>query len=517
MDRAPDSPATPSGAPLPANRGLAPAVRRSTWGVAAGQIASQCISLGVLAVLYRLIVPADFGLLGMALTWIALVRLLGALGLGVAVVQRPEMSDAELSALFWVNLLIAAGASLLGAALAPLVALFYGVAELTSVAAALAGTTFVSAVGVLHQALLERHLRLGRLAALRVAAQVIGGGAAIAAAVQGWGVWALVVQQYAEWGSLALLCWLADPWRPVWLKRTAVTSELVRFGGFYTASGLMAYLATTADKIVLARLGAAGERELGFYTQAFSLMMRPVYLVTTPLAGIMLAVLARSAHDPPEYRRLLLEFLRLIGWLLFPAGVGMVLVADDLVLVLGGSQWQPAGALLVALAPAILVQGFFNVAGSIFGSAGRAKELLLGSAVVALVLCQAFVVGRFMGERFGPSDAGPALGVAWSYSLASIGVLFVPFMLYCLHNVGVRLRDLLAVLRAPLLAALAMGCVVLLVARSLRSHEQLPVLARLLVEVSVGVAIYALLAYREIARWRVRRPDLAPPAPDATM
>ena len=96
---------------------------------------------------------------------------------------------------------------------------FYGVAELTSITAALAGTTFVSAIGGLHQARLERRLRLGRLAALRVAVQVVGGGAAIVAAVQGWGVWALVAQQYAEWGALSIFCWLADPWRPTWLRK----------------------------------------------------------------------------------------------------------------------------------------------------------------------------------------------------------------------------------------------------------------------------------------------------------
>ena len=75
-------------------------------------MAGQLVSLAVLAVLYRWIRPDDFGLLGLALTWIALVRLFGALGLGVAVVQRPEIDDTELSALFWVNLGIAAAASL---------------------------------------------------------------------------------------------------------------------------------------------------------------------------------------------------------------------------------------------------------------------------------------------------------------------------------------------------------------------------------------------------------------------
>ncbi len=486
------------GPPRPA---LAHGLRHSAWSVVAGQVASQLISLVVLAVLYQLVSPAEFGLLGMALTWVALVRLFGALGLGVAVVQRPEIAAEELSGLFWVNLTFGAAASLIGALAAPLVARFYGVEELAAVTAVLAGTTLVAAGGAMHQALLERRLRLSRLAALRVAAQWIGGATGIVVALAGWGVWALVAQQYAEWGSLAWLCWLAEPWRPQRPARHVATGELVRFGGYYTASGLMFYLMTNADKIALGRLGVSGEQQLGFYTQAFSLMMRPVYLVTTPLAGVMLAVLSRAAHDPLAYRKLLLEFLRLVGWLLLPAGVGMFLVSGDLVLVLGGPEWRPAGTLLAALAPTILVQGFINVAGSVLASADRAKSLLIGSAVIAVVLCQAVVIGRILGERFGSPELGPAVGVAWSYSLTSVGVLCVPYMIYCLHTVGVRLRDLLRELRSPLLAALAMGCVVSLVDRSLRSHEHFPVLFRLLGDVGVGVSMYALLARRELARW----------------
>ena len=49
-----------------------------------------------------------------------------------------------------------------------------------------------------------------------------------------------------------------------------------------------------------------------------------------------------------------------------------------------------------------------------------------------------------------PNIGVPVIGVAWSYTMTSIGVLFVPYMIYCLHTVGVRLPDLLGVLRTPL-------------------------------------------------------------------
>jgi len=189
-------------------------VRRSAVALAVAQLASQLISLVGLAILLRLLVPGDYGLVGMILPLVMFLRIFAALGLNVATVQRPEIRHEETSLLFWLNVLLGFAAAGAAALLAPLLGQLYAqpaaAVPLRDLTWALAGTSVVAALGAQHQALLERKLRLGPLGASRITAQLAGVAAAIAAALAGWGVWALVVQQYAELTLLAGLLYVAE-------------------------------------------------------------------------------------------------------------------------------------------------------------------------------------------------------------------------------------------------------------------------------------------------------------------
>jgi len=489
-------------------------VRGATVAVIVAQMASQLISLAALAVLWRLVDRSDFGLVGMVVPLLLLLRTFGTLGLNVAGVQQRQLSPGEASSLFWLQLALGVAVAAAMAACAPLLAWAYRAPAVTAIALALAGTSIVAALGAQHQALLERKLQFGRLSVVRLLGQTIGSAAGIAAAVGGWGVWALVVQQYAELLVISAAAWIAQPWRPFSPLRGESIRSLIRFGGYYTASGLMFALAQNLDKILLAFfLGATkqGQAMLGMYTQAFNLMMKPVYLVTSPITGVMLPALSRARHDRGAYRQLLCGFYRMVGIALLPCGVGLFLVGDDVMVVLGGDAWHQAGMILVALAPAILAAGFINIAGSVFASAGRADRLFLGSAAIALVMNVAVAGGLYLGTIAGPPQMGTALGVAGAYAAALTLVVFIPYMIYCFRTVGVKTTDVLVSLAGPLLASTAMGVVVGVVRFGPFGVDSLPAAGRLAVLVAAGVVAYLFFARREL-RWLIGRLTKPPTA-----
>lgn len=456
------------------------------------QCVSQLVTLGVLSVLYRLLGPEPYGLLGMVVPLLLLARILVAAGLDVATVQQQELSEEQVSVLFWINVALGLLTAVVAAAMAPALAWFYGEKQLLPLTIVLAGQAVLIALSTQHHALLQRKMRLGTVAVLQLIAQLIGGTSAIAAAVAGWNVWSLVVQQYANLVSLSLMLWLAEPFRPRLAFRLADVGSLVRFGGYYALSGLMFYLTSNVDKVLVGFV--LGPRALGLYSQAFTLMMKPVNVVITPLTGIMLPALSRSVARPDDYRWLLLRFFRFIATVMLPAGIGLSIVGPETMRVLGGPQWAEAGVLLAALAPAVLVQGFFNALGSVLASVGRADRLLAGSVAVALVLCIAFGLGMLAGQAVGR----PTLGVALSYSGTMVLVVFPPYLIFCLQTTGVRLGDWLAQLRPAALATAGMGAIVAAVHLLLAG---LPAPALLGVELVVGVASYLLLARREIRHY----------------
>ena len=510
--------------------------------VVAAQAASQLVTLAVLAVLYRRLGVESFGLLGMVTPLLVLVRVFVSSGLDVATIQKADLSDRQVSALFWINQGLGLAMAALIAAAAPLLVWFYGLATLLPLTLALAGTSIVHALGTQHQALLQRRLRLGRLALIRLGALSAGGMAGIVAALAGRGVWALVIQQYVELGSLAALAWWAEPWRPGLAHRTphapregvrhaerdeyddsrhaerdeydgsrhAERDEraggLVRFGGYYTLSSLMFYLVGNVDRILVGY--TLGEKGLGLYSQARNLMMKPVGVVLTPLTGIMLPALSRAAHNHGLYVRLLLGFCRFIALTMLPAAVGLAIVAPEAMRVLGGRQWAAAGPVLAILALAILVQGFFDALGSVFASAGRTDRLAYASMVIAVVLSASFALGLALGH----GEAGRLQGVALGYSASMLLLVFPCYLAFALRTVGVAFRDWLAQLLPAAPAAGLMGLVVALCHGLLGSVWRLSDPALLAVEVLAGVTVYLLLVRREIA-WLLRQglPNGTPP------
>ena len=283
------------------------------------------------------------------------------------------MDQSARNTLFWGNQWLSLAAAVITASLGPALAWLYQTPELTGLCVALSATLVLIGISNQHQALLERELRLGRLAICRLSAQFIGGIAAIAYAWRGGGVWALVFQQYVELVILAGAVWIAEPWRPGKPRFDSKARGLFRFGGYYSGSSLFFFIAQNTDKVLLATwLGGttAGQAALGLYSQAFNLMMKPVYLVTTPVSGVLLPALSKARSDAGQFIDLVVRFFRITAIALFPCAVGITLVAEPLLTVVGGEQWQFCGRLLAILAPTILVQGFVNLCGSVLAAKG---------------------------------------------------------------------------------------------------------------------------------------------------
>lgn len=470
-------------------------IRFGTGAMAVAQLVGQTLQIGILAVLYRLLSPAEFGLFWKVVPIIVLLRTFATLGFNVATVQRKELVSPQLSALFWMTTASGITTTLVLAGLAPL--LSYNQPQLLPLALAMSGIMLVVALGSQHQALLERSLRLTELAIARIVAQLAGGLAAIAAAWSGAGVWSLAIQWYVEYGALAVICWWLDPWRPELEFHWREARGLLRFAGYFSGATAMFALAQNADKLLLGYLldPALAVTTLGYYSQAFNWMMKPVALVTTPLASVLLPALSRSAHDATLFRDVLLGFTRLVAIILIPAGLGMAIVAPEAMLLIAGPNWEEAGTLLRVLALAITVQGFINAAGSILAAVGRTGWLFAASSVIAVLHLLAYAVGLAIGMRY----QQPGLGVAASYTVIVL-TLFVPYMLYCVRLAGVPPAEWFAALRPIGLASVTMAVIVSVVRWWMLSALQMSPLGVLMIEVPLGVVLIAVLAFGQV-RW----------------
>ncbi len=434
----------------PASADLArSAVRGGTFTLAA-QGMKVVVQLVAISALSRLLHPEDFGLIAMAAAVVGFVELFKDLGLSLATVQHPRITQDQVSTLFWINAISGLVLAMLTAAIAPLVARWYGEPKLIAITVALATTLALGGLTVQHQALIRRRMAFGILALIDVGSQAIGVGAAIGVATAGGGYWALVLQPIAAGSVAALGLLLLGGWMPSRRVCWAETRPLLVFGANMAGCNVLSYLSKTLDNVLIGRRW--GPSQLGTYSRAYGILMLPITQINGPIAAVAIPVLSRLRHDPEAYSAQYLRLVRFMLALTTPACFIMAIFAPEIVRVLLGGSWADAGQILRVLSVASLVLPVLYAGGWLFASMGRTRQYLVVWVFVASALLGAFVAGLPRG----------AVGVARAYAM-TMWLLIAPFLAVAIRGTGIKPWRLLGTIAAPLIACLTGSGVVLLV------------------------------------------------------
>jgi PST family polysaccharide transporter len=355
------------------------------------QGAKFALNLGSAVVLARLLVPEDFGLIGMVLALTGLLGLFKEVGLSTATVQTETVTQEQVSNLFWINVALSLLTAILCAVLAPSIAWFYGDPRLVGITLALSLTFPLTGSTVQHQALLMRQMRFRAKALIELISMLLGILVGCGMALRGFGYWSLVVMQLCTAASALALTWHLSRWRPCRPRRETGVAPLLRFGIHLTMSDLIGRLAAGMDNILIGRFfGAAA---LGFYTRANVLLARPLEQLLAPVGAVLIPVLSRLQGDDDRYRRTFMRAYDILALAIFPFSAVCLALSEPIVLLLLGEEWAGsvplfAGFTLVAVSLPLSV-----AASWLFMSQGRGRDLLDAYVVLAIITVVAFVVG----------------------------------------------------------------------------------------------------------------------------
>ncbi|MHC4590197.1 MAG: lipopolysaccharide biosynthesis protein [Planctomycetota bacterium] len=406
--------------------------------------------LGV-AVLARLLTPADFGLLAMVATFTRLIEIFRDLGLATATIQRTDLSQDQVSYLFWVNVAVGVGSTALAAALAPVAAWFYGEPDLTGITIVLATAFLFGGVSVQHQALLRRQMKFSALAWLPVGASVGSVAVGVVAALQGAGYWALVAMSLASAVIMTVGLWLVCGWRPGPPRRgTEATRALLAFGGNLTGTRLLAFFARNLDNVLIGKVW--GGDALGLYSKAYQLLMLPIQQLTAPVTGVVVPALSRLQDEPERFRDYYRKAIQALTSLTMPIVVFTFVVADELVLLILGPQWGGTAVIFRLLVPAAFVGTFNGAAGWVWVALNQTDRQLRWGLIATPFYIAAFAVGVVWGPE----------GVAIAFSVVQC-VLRYSGLAYCYRTNFLEFRDLWAAIWRPCVASIAAGALALAV------------------------------------------------------
>ena len=395
----------------------------------AAQAALFFLNLAYIVVLARLLAPQEFGLVAMVTTVMGFLRIFQDAGLSTATVQRQEITHAQVSNLFWVNVAVGGVTTLLVAGLAPAIAWFYREPRLVGITLALSITFLLTSLAVQHNALLNRQMRFKLVAIVDVISMSVGYLIGVGMALSECSYWALVGATVAQGALRLVLMWSVCRWRPRFPSRSAQTWHLLSFGANMTVGSLMYSLARGADNLLIGRL--FGPAAVGLYSRGSVLLLRPLQQCMMPVYAVSIPALSRLQGEPDRYRSTFLQVFEAIALMTFLFTGLLLPLSYPLTLAVLGPKWEAAAPIFAGFTMAALAYPLTTAATWMFASQGRGKDWVITSSVVSTLTLCSFLVGL----PFGPA------GVAISYSGYCL-LIEVPFVFYMAGRQGpVRGRD----------------------------------------------------------------------------
>jgi hypothetical protein len=323
-----------------------------TW---MGHVAQIVLRVVVLAVLARLITPEDFGLIAAALVYVSFSVIIAEFGFGQALVQRADLGTDHIRVAFTTLMLTGVVLWALTALASPLVAGLFSMPELTPVLRVITIVFLVRNLTV-GDFLLSRELQFRRIAAIEFGAYAVGyGGVAIALALLGWGVWAIVAGHVAQEVVRTLAIYAARPHAVRPLLARAPLRDLLTFGGGQVLSRIAELFAVQGDNFVVGRY--LGPAALGLYGRAYQLMKLPALLFTQTLRRVLFPTMSAMQHDVARLRGAYTRATTGLALLALPSSVVAVLVSEELILLVLGRDWLPLREAFDILALGIFFPG----------------------------------------------------------------------------------------------------------------------------------------------------------------
>lgn len=398
---------------------------------AIGQMIRFVLQIGTTMFLARILSPDDFGLIGMVAVLVQLVVFFRDFGLTQATVQRKEITVQQVSNLFWINLFASVTIAGIFALSSSAIAQFYGRPELQEISLILAIGILAEGVSLQHRALMTRGMEYLRLTIVDVISQLVASTLAIFMALNGLGYWALVVLSLGVSLVRMFLIPLLAPWIPSIPRRGAGTMPYLGFGTNLFGFNLLNYFARNVDNVIIGRL--MGAVTLGFYENAYRLLMLPMQQINGPVTQVVLPALSRLQEDTREYRDFYVAALTALSLFSVPISIFCFFFANDLIYLALGPGWGKAAEIFQYLAPAALMAATNVANGWVYLSLGTVNRQLRSSIISSLI----HVVFILAGSRWGVE------GVAISVSLSRVSMR-LPFLMYAYKGTPITVMDFLA-------------------------------------------------------------------------
>lgn len=359
------------------------------------RISVQGLQFIVMIVMARVLLPEDYGLVGMLSIFLAVSQSLVDSGFTQALVRNSNRTETDNNTVFYFNILVGITLYILLYLSATPIARFYDMAELIPVMKIIGLSIIINSFTVVQKALFTARVDFKTQAKATLSAACISGFIGIALAYNGFGVWSIVVQKLVNDGVNTIMLWMLSPWRPQFLYSWRSFKEMFSFGSRLMLSGLLNTFYENIYSLVIGKVFNAAN--LGNYTRASQFASFPSASLTGILQRVTYPVLCNIENENDRLEAAYRKILRLSAFIIFPLMLGLSAVSHPLVNLLLGSQWAVCADVLQVLCFSMMWYPIHAINLNLLNVKGRSdltlKLEILKKIIGILVLCATFPLG----------------------------------------------------------------------------------------------------------------------------
>lgn len=412
------------------------AVSGAVWA-SLDRVSSMVLQFAVNLILARLLMPQDFGAIGMLAIFIAVSQCLIDGGFGSALIQKKKPTQVDYSTVFYWNLIFSSFLYLVLFFLAPLIAAYFNMPILSGVLRCIGINLIISSVLAIQTTRLRKSLAFKTIAITNLSSYILGSSLAVFLAFHEFGVWSLAVMQLSYSTISISILWFITRWHPSLCFSTSTIKELFSFGGYMMAAGLLQEICKNLQGIIIGKRFSA--TQMGYFSQAYKLDHVSSYSIPQVIVQVMYPVYSSIQDDKKRLVEILSMNIRVISFLIFPLMTLLIIVSEPLIVGMYGEKWLPSVPYFRILCIGGLFVCLQNINFYAVAAVGKSRTLFFWSFYKWGFLLTALIVGMFFGMY----------GILWGMVLSNMNIYIVNAYLVSRHvglEVWRQIKNLLPII-----------------------------------------------------------------------
>lgn len=344
---------------------------------------TQGVQFIVQIILARLLSPDEYGIIAIVNVFVLLASVFVQSGLNTALIQKKDADELDFSSVFYLSFFVSTIIYILLFLLAPYIASYYRNPLLSNVLKVLSIILFFGALNSIQNAYIAKYMLFKKLFLSSAIAIVVSGFFGITAAYLGLGVWALVIQQIANQLFITIILWVTVKWRPKLLFSFNRVKVLFTFGWKLLASSLLNTIYTNVRTLLIGRMYSTNM--IGFYNKGKQFPQLFVTNINGSIQSVMLPALSSNQTDLKTIKRMVRRSIVTSSFIVFPMMIGLLIIAEPLVILLLTEKWLPAVPFLQIYCLVYLVKPIYTANLQVLNALGR-SDIFLRLEIITTLL-----------------------------------------------------------------------------------------------------------------------------------